>query len=271
MKDISIFPGDYIWTVNGTHEIGENGFALKSKENLVVSLTDELFQFVYPKITHERECSENMNVGSEKQKLWVLAKSDLVQGEKGTFIASIFPGFYKLKQSPVMCDKTYAMCTDIVSFITENVPKRHPKIHKTEIEKEVMENFTETVYIDEPVYDQTLNAYTIQKVPKELTGERNVYDTFDLYDNGVKVGTHKVKQMKKITNEVPVFDEKGEPVIEDVVDENGNTVMEPKIPTKYISETGEERTLENYLQQGSSEIVYKAIEIDAIIINVQSY
>ena len=270
MKDISIFPGDYVWTSNGTHEVDEKGFAIKSNKHTVVSFADDLFHVVYSKIRHERETNDDLYLGCEKEKLWVLAKSDLVQAPRGTFLSTVIPGYYEVKECPVMCIKTHALCEEAISFVTEYVAKKQPKVLKTETEEAVMENYSETVYIDEPVYDQTLNAYVIQKVPREMTGERNVYDTFDLYDAaGTIVGTHKVMQMKTVTKEVPVLDEHGDPVMEDVVDANGAVVMEPKISTKYVSETGEERTLENYEQQTEGQVVYKAILVDALIIDLQ--
>lgn len=270
MHLISIFPGDYVWTPEGTHVCDEEtGAVLRSQHHYTIDVAnDDVFNTVFEKLCCERRERHNLCLGDGSNvDLWVLESDYKGPLLHGTVLvpSGVANDVYKAKASQCLCQDIAAVIAEDVPnrFTTEWVPKQTPKLKRTEVEKPVTE--TVTVVSKKPTFDATTQLWVLNET--EETVERAVVDKFDLFDaSGSNVGIHTVPRTKTEVIEEPVVDAEGAPVMEDVLDELGNVVLIPKRLERYFhANDHQELTHDQYVS--SSNLGIKAIQVKCNLFN----
>ena len=172
----------------------------------------------------------------------------------GDYIVSSSIDGYGCKQDDdILHNYTVAKITCECNFNLNLVSKKKVKIEKKiiNIEEDVYENILENTEKKKIIFNEELQRY-IEESFIETTSKRElVYDTYDLYDKyGNIIGVHSVKRKEIIQKEENyiVYDENGDIVFEDDLDENGNIQYEYEYETRFLDEnanilSGEEEYL----------------------------
>ena len=160
----------------------------------------------------------------------------------GDYIVSSSVHGYGCKQdNDILHNYTVAKITCECNFNLNLVSKKKVKIEKKiiNIEEDVYENILENTEKKKIIFNEELERY-VEESYNEITTKRElVYDEFDLYDeNNNIIGKHIVKRKQNIEKEdnYIVYDENGDVVFEDDLDENGNIQYEYEYDTRFLDE-----------------------------------
>jgi len=184
--------------------------------------------------------------------IWVCNYNGVINN--GDYIVSSSVHGYGCKQDDdILHNYTVAKITCQCNFNLNLVSKKRVKTEKiiTYIEEDVYENISENTQKKRIIFNEELERY-VEESYNEITTKRElVYDEFDLYDeNDNIIGKHKVNRKQNIEKEEQniVYDENGDVVFEDDLDENGNIQYEYEYDTRFLDEnanilSGEEEYL----------------------------
>ena len=172
----------------------------------------------------------------------------------GDYIVSSSIDGYGCKQDDdILHNYTVAKITCKCIFNLNLVSKKKVKIEKKiiNIEEDVYENILENTEKKKIIFDEELQRYIEESFIETTSKREHVYDIYDLYDKyGNIIGEHSVKRKEIIQKEENyiVYDEKGDIVFEDDLDENGNIQYEYEYDTRFLDEnanilSGEEEYL----------------------------
>ena len=172
--------------------------------------------------------------------IWVCNYNGVINN--GDYIVSSSIHGYGCKQDDdILHNYTVAKITCQCNFYLNLVSKKRVKTEKiiTYIEEDVYENISENTEKKRIIFNEELQRY-IEESYIEITSKREiVYDEFDLYDeNGNIIEKQRVNRKQIIQKEENyiVYDEKGDIVFEDDLDENGNIQYEYQYDTRFLDE-----------------------------------
>jgi hypothetical protein len=174
------------------------------------------------------------------------------------------PGYGGKQQSGQLMNYTVAKITMDCDFDPPMVAKKQIKKILHDIFKDEVVTVDSTVIEEKEdiVYDQATGRWTKKVVQIERIIKETVHDEVDLYDeSGNIIGKHQVprKITRKVYEQVNDLDEKGNMQWEDVLDDEGDPVLEPAYETRYISASGARMSQEEYEQAiQDNEVAYKA-------------
>lgn len=240
---ITLFPGEYIIDPeNGHHICDENGFAIKTDEQIDIELTLQNEEKINNIVTLilENRIREGILFGDKEESVWFVVEKNkqYKSGELVKMIGELSSNekLYKIKETLCLCDKT---CGQLINNdIQYNIPMQNKKqIKKKKIEEKnpVMQKINKIIEVDEIVFDEIKQIYIKKKVEKNTEIEEQIIEQFPLYDDSENpIGTHGVPKFETIITETNVLDEQGEIVYEDVLNENGEPIQEYIIPTKFL-------------------------------------
>lgn len=243
MSKVTIYPGEYIWSPEGTHICNENGYAIKATELTTVEISHpDRFNNARNIICSNRILSDSFS-HNDISGIW-LVESD-ISANKYLYIMPIGDtSYYQMKGSYCLCNKTCGVLAETyTNFIPQMVPKQQQKVDKETKKVPVMQTVQKTVTKKEIVFDEATQRYIQKNVDTQIPFQQPIVDEFPLYDeNDQVIGTHKVPRMEDKTIELPLFNPDGIPQTEPVLDASGNPVLVPEFEVRYIDEDGNETT-----------------------------
>ncbi len=243
MNKVTIYPGEYIWSQEGTHVCDESGFAIKASNLTTIEIANqERFKNARNIICSNRISTDSFS-HNDISGVW-LVQSD-IPSNKYLYIAPIgTTSYYKIKESYCLCNKTCGVLADnYTQFIPNMILKKQQKIKKETTKIPVMQTIQKTVTQKEIVFDEATQRYIQKNVEIQVPSEEPIIDEFPLYDeNDQVIGTHKVPRMEEKVTEIPLFNPDGTPQMEEVLDASGNPILVPEFEVRYIDEDGNETT-----------------------------
>lgn len=253
---ITLFPGDTMWSPNGTHICDATGFTIIASVPTTIELEDyDKYCHVYEYLANERS-SRGICLGYSNINVWVTTNSEytLPNIKQNTFLIPhpTWSNVYMPKASQCKCTQVYAVTTGPINFDEPWVTKQQPKTNKKEVI--TINNLYNTSNVSEVVYNKETDKYilttTIHKIP--IMESVNVYD-----ETGAIVFQKQVQKIERIVENVDeqILDENGKVIMEDVLDQNGDPILEPKIPEKYFNGNVEIERNE-YLLSGGIKAIY---------------
>lgn len=234
---ITLLPGDTLWCSHATHVCDANGISQTVYTNTTIEFTDvNKYCHVYEFVASERQ-KRNAILGYSNVDVWVTSDPDYVlpSVQPNTFLVPhpSWSNVYMPKASQCKCSQVYAVTTEVVNFNEPWVAKQQPKTIKKDVTK-VTKVFG-TSNTQEVVYDEEQDKYIL----KTTEFQYPVMETVDVYDeSGAIVFQQEVQKTVKTIETVdePVVDSEGKVVVmEDVLNEDGSVVMEPKVLEKYFN------------------------------------
>lgn len=233
--------GDCLWSCSGTHVCGEDGFVLTVQHKTVVEFPDlEKYCHAYECVANER-VRRNASIGYSNVGVWVVPNTEymLPSIRKNTLLVPhpTIPDVYTPKASQCGCSNVYAATNvDHVSFDIPWIPKRKEKINTRE-EIRINKLFA-TSNIQEVVYDEETARY----VQKTTEIRYPIMEMVNIYDEaGNVIQQQEMQRVERVVEMIsePVMDDNNKPVMEDVLDDNGQVVLVPTIPERYFDGTNE--------------------------------
>jgi excinuclease UvrABC ATPase subunit len=166
---------------------------------------------------------------------------------------------YRLKYNQNVCEHCEGFVADYVTFEDVLIPKTKKKT-KTEVVP-IMITVIETRTIQTPFFNSETNRWEIEEIEETKTFEKQEEEFVDIYDkSGNIIGRHRIEKTK--TEEKDVIDlYTGNVVYEDVLDENGAPVQIQKYNKRYINESGNEITKEEYEIKGGAIVIDCPIQL----------
>ena len=212
------------------------------------SYNDGAFNTVYEKYLGDNRVYVN-SVGEGS--LWVTNESGS-SFAIGTFLeAGSVPGYARVQEYSGMTNTTVAKTTTSIDF------------HNLMTTKKVIQTNTLTTLKSVPVYqekeisetkttieyDPATDRYIQKEVTNSTTIKEQVEEEVDVYnEQGQIIGKQKVKKMtteSQTTIEI-VRDADGKLTFVDALDEQGQPIVEPKFPTRYLLPDGTKITQADY-------------------------
>lgn len=246
---MSILPGEFLWTCNGVHDIGNDDIAKVAEKHTIIDIDQSKAKFVYDNILEKRLRFHNLYFQGEDM-VWVREPSPGYNGRTWRYTILNTTEWYTL---PCMaynmdCNSKHLLSINVDWANMPTKPKFVPKRTQKTIYKPVLKT------IPERVMNIGYDSEKGKRVAKfELTGrfiQVQEEEELEVYDeNGRFLEVNVFPVTEKETVEVDEVDEDGNVVLVIEKDVNGKPVMLSMYDVKYIDAGGSEIDLNTYNYQ----------------------
>lgn len=269
---ITLMPGDYKWSTNGTHICDQNGFAI-----VCDTVTDVTFENTsnycntYNILSCERK-DRCYCIGYSNVDLWVMENPEYILPtiKEGTFLIphSSFSNIYIPKASQCRCHQVAAVTKEEIK--TFNPPwKNKLKEKKETVTLDEDEYVYTTSNVSKIIYNNQLNRYILSNVEEKIP----MFEIIDVYsESGELLFQQEIPKTQKIVIEREVLDDLGNIVMENELDISGAPILIPSVPEKYFDNVGNEITYQEYNNLNTSNVTtFKALQIKCSLVNSSSF